>query len=79
MFTDYIPVIQQIVEADDTLEAAEEAELALGGNRVNRKTGRPRRLNAGVMGMEGCMEGCERYIDAGAGALCALRASVLHY
>lgn len=75
MFTDYIPVIQQIVEADDTLEAAEEAELALGGNRVNRKTGRPRRLNAGVMGMEGC----EMYIDAGAGALCALRASVLHY
>lgn len=75
MFTDYIPVIQQIVEADDTLEAAEEAELTLGGNRVNRKTGRPRRLNAGVMGMEGC----ERYIDAGAGALCALRASVLHY
>lgn len=75
MFTDYIPVIQQIVEADDTLEAAEEAELALGGNRVNRKTGRPRDLNAGVMGMEGC----ERYIDAGAGALCALRASVLHY
>lgn len=73
LFTDYIPTIQQIVEADDTLEAAEEAEVASGGNRVNRKTGRPKRITAGVLGVEGY----ERYLDAGREALEAVRVSVL--
>lgn len=75
LFTDYIPVIQQIVEADDALEAAEEAKVASGGIRLNRKTGRPRRITAGVMGVEGY----ERYLDMGKEALDSARASVLSF
>lgn len=74
LFTDYIPVIQDIVAADDVMEAAEEAEVELGGNRVNRKTGRPKRITAGLLGPEGY----ERYFDLSIEGLNGVRASVLH-
>ena len=73
LFTDYMPLIRQIIAADDALEAAEEAEVSSGGNRVHRKTGRPKRT-PGVMSAEGY----ERYLDVGRDALEAARASVLH-
>ena len=66
-------MIQQIVLADDVLEAAEEAEVASGGIRVNRKTGRPKRLNANVLGKEGY----ERYLDLGREVREIARGSVL--
>jgi proline dehydrogenase len=59
LFTDYIPIIQQIVAADDVLYAAEQAAIAAGEKRVNRKTGRPIRINANVLGSQGY----PRYLD----------------
>lgn len=47
MFTDYIPILRSIVLADDLLEIAEEESLARGGERLNRKTGRPIRTVTG--------------------------------
>ena len=61
------------MDADDAMEAAEEAEVASGGNRVSRKTGRPKRITANLLGSDGY----ERYLDLGETALEAARASVL--
>ena len=66
-------MIRQMVEADDVLEAEEEAEVVLGGNRINRKTGRPRRITAGTSGVDGF----ERYLDIDCEGSEAVRASVL--
>lgn len=67
LFTDYMPVIRDIVRADDMFEMAEDAVVALGGERMNRKTGRPVRLSAaaGVLGADGIMKkpGYSRYLD----------------
>lgn len=47
LFTDYIPILRSMVLADDMMEMAEEAALANGGERHNRKTGRPVRTVTG--------------------------------
>jgi hypothetical protein len=44
---DQLPAIQLILRADDMLQAAEEAAIAVGGERRNRKTGRPVRSTNG--------------------------------
>lgn len=50
LFLDYIPPIRRIVQADDTLEAADRAAAASGDERTNRRTGRPMRLTAVLPG-----------------------------
>lgn len=43
LFTDYLPVIRDIVRTDDILEAADEYAIAHGQDRIDRRTGRPKR------------------------------------
>ncbi len=57
LFTEVLPVLREIVEADDVLQAEDDARLAEGVGRVNKKTGRPVRLTA--LGREGYV----RYLD----------------
>jgi hypothetical protein len=53
LFTEYIPILRSIVLADDLMEIAEEEALARGGERLNRKTGRPiRSLTGWLKGKE---------------------------
>ena len=77
LFTDYMPVIRDIVRADDMFEMAEDAVVALGGERMNRKTGRPVRVSAamGVFGADGMMRkpGYARYLDMSDEALAIAR------
>ncbi|KAK4684821.1 hypothetical protein P7C73_g5344, partial [Tremellales sp. Uapishka_1] len=73
LFADYMPIIQQIISADDMLEEAEEAAVREGGMRLNRKTGRSIRINANVLGREGYI----RYLDLGEEALKTARGSSL--
>lgn len=63
-----MPILQSIVEADDVLEAEEEAAVARGESRINRKTGRPRRGG----------EAYERYLVQETDALEAARGSRLN-
>ncbi|ORY34106.1 hypothetical protein BCR39DRAFT_518512 [Naematelia encephala] len=66
LFLDHLPIIRTIVEADDAMQAAEDAEVANGGNRVNKKTGRAIRISAaGILGREKY----ERYFDIPIGEL----------
>lgn len=68
LFTETVPGVLDLIRTEDMLEMAEEAVLADGGERINRKTGRPVRAAAGVAD-----KGFEREIDLGAEALAIAR------
>ena len=53
-----MPVLQEMVEWEDALEAAEEQAVARGEGRINRKTGRPKRATVGGG------QGYGRYLDS---------------
>lgn len=64
------------MQADDILQLAEDALVAAGGHRVNRKTGRAIRISAaGVL----AKDGFTRYLDVGREGLEAARRSRLEY
>lgn len=73
LFTDTLPGVLDLIRTEDMLEMAEEAVLADGGERINRKTGRP--VRAAATGVAD--KGFEREIDLGPEALAIARSLVL--